>query len=484
MRRTPMNTQSSEMVMAVVFVVLLATTKGVESRKARRENAGGEYFEYCAISCRAKSASLTDYGGVGDGTTSNTKAFQEAITHLSQYKSEGGSQLVVPPGKWLTGSFNLTSHFTLYLHKDAVLLASQDESEWPVIEPLPSYGRGRDNTDGGRFISLIFGTNLTDVVITGDNGTIDGQGAVWWQKFKKGQLNYTRPYLIEIMYSENIQISNLTLVNSPSWNVHPIYSSNVLVQGITILAPVTSPNTDGINPDSCTNTRIEDCYIVSGDDCIAVKSGWDEYGIAFGMPTKQLVIRRLTCISPFSAVIALGSEMSGGIQDVRAEDIFAIDSESGVRIKTAVGRGGFVKDIYVRGMTMKTMKWAFWMTGNYGSHADNGYDLNALPVIQNINYHDMVAENVTMAAKLEGIPGDPFTGICISNVTITLAKKAKKLPWNCTDIAGISSGVVPQPCEALADQGPGNVTACNFPEESLPIDNVQVQVCSYRREHW
>lgn len=113
------------MVMAVVFVVLLATSKGVESSKAWRENAGGEYFEYCAISCRAKSASLTDYGGVGDGTTSNTKAFQEAITHLSQYESEGGSQLVVPPGKWLTGSFNLTSHFTLYLHKDAVLLASQ-----------------------------------------------------------------------------------------------------------------------------------------------------------------------------------------------------------------------------------------------------------------------------------------------------------------------------------------------------------------------
>ncbi|XP_068305134.1 probable polygalacturonase [Pyrus communis] len=477
--------QLSEMVMAVVFAVLLATTKGVESRKAWRENAEGEYLEYCVISCRAKSASLTDFGGVGDGTTSNTKAFQEAITYLSQYESEGGSQLVVPPGKWITGSFNLTSHFTLHLHKDAVLVASQDECVILFRTTIISfYGRGRDNTEGGRFISLIFGTNLTDVVITGDNGTIDGQGEVWWQKFKRGQLNYTRPYLIEIMYSENIQISNLTLVNSPSWNVHPIYSSNVLVQGITILAPVTSPNTDGINPDSCTNTRIEDCYIVSGDDCIAVKSGWDEYGIAFRMPTKQLVIRRLTCISPFSAVIALGSEISGGIQVVRAEDIVAINSESGVRIKTAVGRGGFVKDIYVRGMTMKTMKWAFWMTGNYGSHADNGYDPYALPVIQNINHHEMAAENVTMAAELEGIPGDPFTGICKSNVTITLAKNVKKLPWNCTDVAGISSCVVPQPCEALAYQVPGSVAACNFPEESLPIDNVQVQVCSYGRKHW
>ncbi|PKI45061.1 hypothetical protein CRG98_034550 [Punica granatum] len=435
------------------------------------------------MACRAHSASLTDFGAVSDGATSNTAAFQAAVNHLSQFASDGGSQLFVPPGKWLTGSFNLTSHFTLFLHRDAVILASQEESEWPVIDPLPSYGRGRD-AEGGRYASLIFGTNLTDVIITGDNGTIDGQGALWWDKFHKGELNYTRPYLIEIMYSDKVQISHLTLLNSPSWNVHPVYSSNVIVQGITIIAPVHSPNTDGINPDSCTNTRIEDCYIVSGDDCVAVKSGWDEYGIAYGMPTKQLVIRRLTCISPTSAVIALGSEMSGGIQDVRAEDILAIDSESGVRIKTAVGRGAYVKDIYVRRMTMKTMKWVFWMTGNYGSHPDNNYDPNAIPVIQNINYRDMVAENVMMAGRLEGIPGDTFTGICISNVTITLTKKPQKLQWNCTDVAGITSGVVPKPCDLLPDQGPEKPITCEFPEDRLPIEDLELETCFYRRSHW
>ncbi|CAL0312630.1 unnamed protein product [Lupinus luteus] len=462
------------LLLLLALMVALPSLSVVESRKSPVLNS----FQYCAVSCRAYGASLIDFGGVGDGTTLNTNVFQTAIDHLSQYSSNGGSQLYVPPGKWLTGSFNLTSHFTLFLHKDAVILASQDENDWPVIDPLPSYGRGRD-AQGGRFSSLIFGTNLTDVVITGDNGTLDGQGELWWQKFHNGELKYTRPYLIEIMYSTDVQISNLILVNSPSWNVHPVYSSNVIVQGITILAPVHSPNTDGINPDSCTNTRIEDCYIVSGDDCVAVKSGWDEYGIAYGMPTKQLVIRRLTCISPTSAVIALGSEMSGGIQDVRAEDIVAINTESGVRIKTAVGRGGYVKDIYVRRMTMKTMKWAFWMTGNYGSHADNNFDPNALPVIQNINYRDMVAENVTIAATLEGLSNAPFTGICISNVTIELAKKAKKVPWTCTDVAGISSGVTPVPCDQLQDQGPEKIGACTFPEYPLPIDDVEVQTCTY-----
>ncbi|KAF2587473.1 hypothetical protein F2Q70_00034950, partial [Brassica cretica] len=355
-----------------------------------------------------------------------------------------------------------------------------EESDYEVIEPLPSYGRGRD-TDGGRFIGLLFGSNLTDVVITGENGTIDGQGEPWWGKFKRGELKYTRPYLIEIMHSDGIQISNLTFLNSPSWHIHPVYSSNIVIQGLTILAPVTVPNTDGINPDSCTNTRIEDCYIVSGDDCIAVKSGWDQYGINYGMPTKQLLIRRLTCISPDSAVIALGSEMSGGIEDVRAEDIIAINSESGIRIKTAIGRGGYVKDVYVRGMTMQTMKYVFWMTGSYGSHPDDHYDPNALPVIQNINYQDMVAENVTMPAQLAGITGDQFTGICISNVTITLFKKPKKVLWNCTDVSGYTSGVTPEPCQLLPEKQPGTVVPCNFPESSIPIDEVKLQRCYSRR---
>ncbi|KAF5464336.1 hypothetical protein F2P56_014420 [Juglans regia] len=242
-RRSSMRAQVIKVV-SVLMVVVFLGQRGAESRKAKIQ---GSMFEYTAISCRAHSASLTDFNGVGDGKTSNTKAFQAAIDNLSQHASDGGALLYVPPGKWLTGSFKLTSHFTLYLHQDAVLLASQDMNEWPVLTPLPSYGRGRDAA-GGRYTSLIFGTNLTDVVVTGANGTIDGQGSMWWQKFHGGKLKYTRPYLIELMFSDNIQISNLTLLNSPSWNIHPVYSSNIVVQGITIIAPIRSPNTDGINP--------------------------------------------------------------------------------------------------------------------------------------------------------------------------------------------------------------------------------------------
>ncbi|KAG5007063.1 hypothetical protein JHK85_025605 [Glycine max] len=460
-------------VVGVIFTVLLLGLQGVRVVECRVAN-GLDCFEYPAISCRKHSAVLTDFGGVGDGKTSNTKAFQYAISNLSHYASDGGALLVVPPGKWLTGSFNLTSHFTLFLQKEATILGSQDESEWPTLPVLPSYGRGRDAPDG-RFSSLIFGTNLTDVVITGYNGTIDGQGSYWWDKFHKGELKLTRPYMIEIMFSDHIQISNLTLIDSPSWFVHPIYSSDIIIQGLTILAPVDSPNTDGINPDSCSNTRIEDCYIVSGDDCVAIKSGWDESGIKFGMPSQHIIIRRLECVSPDSAMIALGSEMSGGIRDVRAEELTALNTQSAVRIKTAVGRGAYVRDIFVKGMNLNTMKYVFWMTGSYGSHPNTDFDPKALPNITGINYRDVIADNVTYSARLEGIANDPFTGICISNVTIHSGKK--KPQWNCTDIEGVTSNVYPKPCELLPLK---EKIECPYPDDKLPIESVQLKTCSFK----
>lgn len=168
--------------------------------------------------------------------------------------------------------------------------------------------------------------------------------------------------------------------------------------------------------------------------------------------------------------------MSGGIKDVRAEDITAINTQSGVRIKTAVGRGGYVRDIFTRRMIYKTMKYVFWMTGSYGSHPDPDFNPKALPDISNINYQDVVAENVTYSARLEGIHGDTFKGICISNVTIELTEKPKKLQWNCTDIEGVTSNVTPKACDLLPEKE--EKFDCNFPEDKLPIDTVELSTCT------
>ncbi|WOG90205.1 hypothetical protein DCAR_0209448 [Daucus carota subsp. sativus] len=459
-----------DIIVVIASVVLLSATN-VHGRKdlAEPASAGGTDFE--AFNCRAQSGSIMDFGGVGDGKTSNTKAFQAAITKLGA--APGGGQLIIPAGKFLTSPFKLASHFTLYLQKDAVILAAPEEAEYPVVDALPSYGKG--NGPGmGRFTPFISGSDLTDVVITGDNGTIDGQGQFWYDK--DATLKAHRPHLIEIMNTKDILISKVTLANSPSYHFHPVYSSNVIVRGITILANLTTKNTDGIIPDSTTNMLIEDSYIASGEDCVSLKSGMDDFGVKFAKPTSQIAIRRLTCITPTSSLISIGSEMSGGVSDVRAEDNTVINSESGIRIKTNPGRGGHVKDIHVRKITMDTMKWAFFMTGEFASQPNKNPPAATPPVIEGINLMDMTAKNVSTAGQLGGIKGHPFNGICMSNITIEMAKAPPPAPpaWNCSDVAGTSSTVTPPICPPLAAKGP---PACKFPTDKLPIETVKLQKC-------
>ncbi|KAF8757396.1 hypothetical protein HU200_010915 [Digitaria exilis] len=394
---------------------------------------------------RPHSVTITEFGAVGDGVTLNTKAFQNAIFYLNSFADKGGAQLFVPAGRWLTGSFNLISHLTLSLDKDAVIIGSSDSSDWPVIDPLPSYGRGRE-LPGKRHQSLIFGSNLTDVIITGANGTIDGQGAIWWDWFHNHTLNHTRPHLVELMYSTNVVISNLTFKNSPFWNIHPVYCSQVLVQHVTILAPLNSPNTDGIVPDSSTNVCINHCYVRSGDDVVVIKSGWDEYGISFAQPSSNISISNITGETGGGAGIALGSEMSGGISEVRAEGLCIVNSLHGIRIKTAPGRGGYVKNVYIADVSMDNVSMAIRITGNYGEHPDDKYDRNALPVISNITIKDVVGINIGVAGILEGIQGDNFSSICLSNVSLSVQSPH---PWNCSLIEGYSNSVIPESCEQL-----------------------------------
>ncbi|TVU43890.1 hypothetical protein EJB05_03310 [Eragrostis curvula] len=414
---------------ASFFQVLLVFTTMAGTRWP---NVSGTYCKDMSSSVyRPHSVTITEFGAVGDGVTLNTKAFQNAIFYLNSFADKGGAQLFVPAGRWLTGSFSLISHLTLSLDKDAVIIGSPDSSHWPVIDPLPSYGRGRE-LPGNRHRSLIFGSNLTDVIITGANGTIDGQGAIWWGWFHNHTLNYTRPHLVELMYSTNVVISNLTFKNSPFWNIHPVYCSW---------------DSDTVHKiDSSTNVCIDHCYVRTGDDSIVIKSGWDEYGISFAHPSSNISISNITGENQGGAGIAFGSEMSGGISEVRAEGLRIVNSLHGIRIKTAPGRGGYVKNVYIADVSMDNVSMAIRITGNYGEHPDDKYDRNALPMISNITIKDVVGINIGVAGILEGIQGDNFSSICLTNVSLTVQSPH---PWNCSLIQGYSNSVVPESCEQL-----------------------------------
>ncbi|GAB4841093.1 hypothetical protein Ancab_021838 [Ancistrocladus abbreviatus] len=400
------------------------------------------------LDSRPHSVSILEFGAVGDGKTLNTVAFQNAIFYLKSFSDKGGAQLYVPPGRWLTGSFSLTSHLTLFLERDAVVIGSQDYSHWEVVEPLPSYGRGVD-LPGWRYRSLITGNNLKDVVITGNNGTIDGQGSIWWELYNSHSLNHSRPHLVDLINSTDVVISNLTFINSPAWNIHPVYCSNVLVENVTAHTPSESPYTCGIVPDSSEHVCIGYSNITVGYDAIVLKSGWDEYGIAYGKPTTNVDIKGVRLQSSSGAGLAFGSEMSGGLSNVHVEDVHLQDSLSGIVLKTSRGRGGYIKDINISDVRMQNVYLAIKATGEFGSHPDDRFDPNALPIVKGISFQNMVGTNITVAGNFTGMFESPFTSISLSNISFLINCPDHCSPWVCSNVMGSSMNVSPEPCPDL-----------------------------------
>ncbi|KAF5179571.1 Polygalacturonase [Thalictrum thalictroides] len=331
----------------------------------------------------------------------------------------------------------------------AVILAVQDEAYWTLMAPLPSYGYGREHP-GPRYGSLIHGQHLKDVEITGHNGTIDGQGQTWWIKHRQKLLNYTRGPLLQIMWSSDIRISNITLRNSPFWNIHPYDCKNITISKVTILAPLReAPNTDGIDPDSCENMVIEDCYISVGDDGIAIKSGWDQYGIAYSQPSTNILIRNLVVQSMVSAGISIGSEMSGGVSNVRVENVLVWNSRRGMRIKTAPGRGGYIRHITYQNVTFDNVRVGIVIKTDYNEHPDEGYDLKAFPIIGNISFIGIHGQGVRVPVRLHGSEDIPLRNLKFQDMSVGTTYKKKHI-FQCAFVQGRVIGTIfPAPCENL-----------------------------------
>ncbi|CAL0300937.1 unnamed protein product [Lupinus luteus] len=440
--------------MLVALLLLLVLSNAV-----RIDAEGGQCVSNQTLDPRPHSVSILEFGAVGDGKTLNTLAFQNAIFYLKSFADKGGAQLYVPPGNWLTGSFNLTSHLTLFLEKGAFIIGSQDPSHWDVVAPLPSYGRGLE-VPGGRYQSLISGYMLHDVVITGNNGTIDGIGSVWWDLFGSHSLNYSRPHLVEIVASRFVVVSNLTFLNAPAYSIHPVYCSHVHIKNVSISAPPESPYTVGIVPDSSDSVCIEDCVVTMGYDAIALKSGWDEYGIAYGKPTENVHIRKVNLKAFSGSSLAFGSEMSGGISNVLVEDVHIFNSNSGIEFRTTKGRGGYMKDIFMSDIQMENVYTAIAATGHYGSHPDDKFDRNALPLLDHITVKDVTGTNITNAGSFVGIEESPFTNICLSNITLS-TNSVSTITWECSNVSGFSDSVFPKPCPDL--ESPSNSSSSCFP---------------------
>jgi hypothetical protein len=371
---------------------------------------------------------VLDFGAIGDGKTLCTSAIQKAVDTCA---SAGGGNVIVPAGRYLTGPIFLKSDLHVEVLAGATLLFTTDFDSVPGVD-----GRW-EGVDGKVYASLFTGHNLDNVSITG-RGTLDGQGESWWKAFRilremrkklgideqrevanppSSPLRWGRPRMINLYRSRNVLISGLNLVNSPSWNVHPVLCQNVCVDGVTITAPADSPNTDGIDPDSCQQVRIANCYISVGDDCIIIKSGYRYQ--AQGTPSEDIAVTN--CVfGTGHAGVGIGSETAGGVRNVTISNCVCDGTDRGLRFKTARGRGNVVENVRASNFVMRNVGEAVSVTMFYtrgDTHLPQPVS-ESTPIFRELHFSEIIATGVKRAALIEGLPEMPIQGISLSDVMV------------------------------------------------------------------
>jgi len=367
--------------------------------------------------------SIRDYGAVGDGRTLDTPAIQAAIEACSR---AGGGMVYVPAGGYVTGSVFLRSDITLYLDAGATLLGSLEVADYPVVD------NRWEGASRRTYAPLIGGDDLENIAVIGQ-GTVEGRGKFWWDMYRDGALDYPRPRLISFGRCTNVLVEGVTLTNSPSWTLHPFNCENVTVNKVTIVNPANSPNTDGINPESCRNVHVANCHVDVGDDCVTIKSG-TEHDRGRLSPCENITITNCTMVHGHGGVV-IGSEMSGDVRHVVISNCVFMGTDRGIRLKSRRERGGVVEDIRVTNVVMKDVLCPFIMNLYYGCGAwgaDRISDKSPWPVnegtprFRRVHFSDITAREVQYAAAfIYGLAEMLVEDVSFNNVAISMARDAE-----------------------------------------------------------
>lgn len=420
---------------------------------------------------------IKDFGAIDDAKTINTSSIANVINTCAE---NGGGTVYVPAGIFLTGSIILKSNVHLFLDAGAVLSFCPNVKEYPVVQSRWE-GVKRDV-----YASCIYAENEENISLTG-YGTLEGNGEFWWELFRNEALSFPRPKLVSFDHCNHISISGVKMKNSPSWTVNPICCENITVNNITIINPPNSPNTDGINPESCRNVRISDSYIDVGDDCIAIKSGTED--TVERVPCENITITNCTMIHGHGGIV-LGSEMSGDIRNVTVSNCVFEGTERGIRLKSRRGRGGVIEDIRVSNIVMKdvicpfilNLYYYFGPRGNDKFVYDkNPYPISAeTPIFRRIHFSNITAREVSAAAGfLYGLAEMYVEDITFNEISIAMKENAKAA------LPAMMAGLEPMKqrgfyCSNVSDIRFNHVTVSNHEGPAFYVENgldVEITAC-------
>jgi polygalacturonase len=387
-------------------------------------------FLFFVISLPAADGSkvfdVRQFGAKGDGKTLDTAAIQKALDECG--KAAGGT-VKFPRGTYLSQPITLRTKTTVLFDAGATLLACTNQSDFMKVPGDWLKAKG-----GGDFIPFIGGKDLTDVTFTG-KGTIDGNGAVWWEEAEKARQKvsgYTlpRPNLIVLTRCKNVRLENLTVQNSPKFHFVPTECEGVVISNVTILAPVHAANTDAIDPSSCKNVLITKCRIDVGDDNVAIKAGKKVEGREFAC--EDITVTDCTFLHGHG--MSIGSETAGSVRNVTVRNCTFENTENGLRIKSQRGKGGIVENISYSDITMTNVNPAITLTCYYMNNSagdaartvagDNSAQVTAsnTPVYRNIHISNLKATCPQVAGIITGLPESMISNVVLENVQISAAK--------------------------------------------------------------
>ena len=431
---------------------------------------------------------IVNYGAKNDGIRVNTISINTAITACVK---NGGGVVLIPSGLWLTGPIVLQSNVELHVQKGALVSFTTERSAYPLV------ATSFEGVDAGRCQSPIAATNAENIAITG-MGILNGSGDVWrpvkkgkvtdseWKRLLasggkvsedhsnwfpsesalKGSLkndigkmangrqlkdmedirDFLRPNMLRFTNCKNILLKEITVENSPAWTLHLNMCEEISVINVTVKNPWYGQNTDGIDLESCKNVLLEGCSFDTGDDGICIKSGRDEEGRKRGMPTENVIVQNCTVYHAHGGFV-VGSEMSGGANNLFVSNCTFIGTDIGLRFKTTRGRGGVVENIYASKISMKDIGAEailiemYYMAKDPVTLSGEKKEMpkiellpinDGTPVFRNFYFNDIVCLGAEKGVFIRGIPEMNISKLALTNMVLQT-----KIGIECTEASNV-----------------------------------------------
>jgi len=417
-----------------------------------------------------RAFNLADYGAVADGQTLNTGAFAKAIAAVD---AAGGGHLVVPQGLWLTGPIHLCGNLDLHLERGALVIFTPDRAQYPFINEHTS-----DTQTGLSVSPLIFGKNLQNIAITGE-GIFEGSGEAWrplkrekatdslWKRFtavpgsvvettgksfmwwpsaeaRDGAAHianlrknnkpldeqnllpardFLRPKMLVLENCDKVLIEGVTVKNSPSFGINPRDCRDLTLRNVTVLNEYWAQNGDGIDLSACRRAIVYKCTVSCGDDGICMKSSGKH---ADGDALLQDIIIAGCTVYHAHGGFSAGSNTDGGMTNILVTDCTYIDTDVGIRIKSADDRGGLVHNIYIQNIVMRNILNEAILFDSF--YADNGPSaapqgrMERIPEFRDFHLQNIACNGAAAAIKINAGKNSPAHDLHFENITISADK--------------------------------------------------------------